>query len=243
MKSAEPKKPMKEMMADCTLATKKDFRFEDQLLRNIAGINIELFVLLSECGIRNRLQLAVITLTVKNFRLLQCINDCIFNGYYEVGMTLLRVLYENLLLMQYFINNENEAGKWLKGKKFRAGFIRSKVMGKSEFYSFVSDYYIHANLESLVPVIESFTDQDISLILYPGYSREKCALGLSLSIIYGWLNNLHLQYAFRQYLWEDEAWKKGFIGWNEVMIRYMDEKLINRSAIRSEFAEKIPEPM
>ena len=95
MKSAEPRKPLKDMMADCTEATKKDFEFEYQLMRNIAGINIDLFVLIFDRAITNSLELAIAILSVKNFRVLQCIDDCIFNGYYEAGMTLMRILYEN----------------------------------------------------------------------------------------------------------------------------------------------------
>jgi len=222
---ATPQKPIKELMADCTISTVNDFRFEHQLLRNIGGINIELFDLIFNISITSHLQFAILNLAIKNFRLYQCIDDCLFNGYYEVGLQLMRSMYENILLMQFFIQEETAAEKWLNGKKYKSSYVRKKVEGGTKLYGMLSDLYVHANLESLIPIIKSLKENILEVIIYPEYSKEKATFNIQLSILYGWLNNSHLQYAFREYLWKNEEWKERYIEWNEIVMTYVDEKL------------------
>jgi len=240
MVSAKPKKPIKQVMSDNTLATTKDFEFEHQLLRNIGGINIELFVLIEKDAIRSKKQLAILTLATRNFRLLQCINDCIFCGYYEVSMALIRNLYENLLHISYFQKNEKETERWLNGKHFQPKFLRNKLKDESGLYGFLSNIYTHTNVESIVPIIKMFNAKKLDLKYYPLYDKEECRRNLHFSIMFGWLNNLELQYAFKDYLWKNNKWKRNFIKWNNLVLTYMQEKIIKKSKIKFEFKNKLP---
>ena len=62
MKQFEPEKPIKELMADCTETTTKQFEFEYQLIRSIASLNIELFVLIGEESISSEFQFGILSL-------------------------------------------------------------------------------------------------------------------------------------------------------------------------------------
>jgi hypothetical protein len=104
------------MMADCTESTKRDFPFESQFLLNLAGIYLEIFDLVEKRPIKSMTKIAQLIVSAKNFRFLDSASDQIFNGYYEVGMSLLRNVYENNLLTKYLQNKEAESEAWLQRK-------------------------------------------------------------------------------------------------------------------------------
>lgn len=241
MKQGEPEKPIKDLMADCTEATIKDFEFEYQLTRSIAGLNIELFVLIGEESISSELQFSILSLAIKNFRLRQCIGDCTFNGYYETSMSLMRQFYDNVILMDYFINYPKEVNRWIHGKKkIKSRKIRKRLNEGRIIYDFFSDYFVHSNIESISSIVESTKKDKINFLIYPKYDHKKAEYNIHFSILYSWLSNLHLQYSFKDFLWKNEEWKNRFIDWNEIWNKYVEEKIGKESDMKFEFKNKLP---
>jgi hypothetical protein len=104
-----------DMMVECSDKAKKDLEFESQLIRNVRGMYIELFVNINEEEIESASQRAVFYLTARTFRFLSCAVNNAYDGYYEVAVSLLRNVYENDILSTYLGDNELRAQKWLDG--------------------------------------------------------------------------------------------------------------------------------
>lgn len=49
------------------------------------------------------------------------------NGYYDVSVAMLRMAFENHLLMFFFLDREEEARKWWSGKRFTPKFLKEEV--------------------------------------------------------------------------------------------------------------------
>jgi hypothetical protein len=239
---AVPPKPVKDMMADCTEATRKEFSFEHQLSRNMGGIFIEVLELIEKGGIHNASQMAVLGLSTRTFRLLQCVGDHIFDGYYEVAMILLRNIYENNLLVHYLVGNEKDAQLWLEGRKnFEQKYLRTKLGHDNKFYKALSTWYAHPErVNVLTSVIKKMTDDKVDLRIYPEFDRDWCQTYLYYYIMLYWESVVELQYAFRDYLWKNEDWVNHFAEWNELVLTYIQERIIKKSNMKFMFKHKLP---
>jgi len=238
---AVPPRPLKEMMAECTESTIREFPFENQLSRNMGGLYIQLFELTSRIPLRDYTQLAAFTLAIRNFRFLQCVGDNIFDGYYEIGMANLRNVYENDLLATYLLRDEGESKRWWTGKYFRQGYLRKEVGHSNRMYSFLSNVFAHPNsVKSVTPLLGKIDKRVVSLKLYPEFDPKRCWESLQFYLMAKWTSILEFQYAFREVLWKNEKWKSDFIGWNEIVMKYIQEKIIKKSNMKFEFKDKLP---
>ncbi len=238
---AVPPKSLKEMMADCTTKTIGEFPFEGQLSRNMGGIFIQLFELTSKGPLTTHGQVAALTLAIRNFRFLQCAADNIFDGYYEVGMTVLRNVYENNLLATYLSRNPEKSKEWLSGRYFDQKFLRNAVGQSNSIYGVLSEVYAHpGSVRSVILLFEKIEKRTLTLRLYPEFDSRKCSIAIQFLLMMNWHSILEFQYAFRETLWKNETWKTNFTTWNEIIVKYIEEKVIKKSDLKFEFKNKLP---
>lgn len=209
-------------MAEVTEKTIQTFPEEHSLMSNIAGLYLEVMLLIEKLKeVSGYSKMAVLSIGIRNFRLLYCAGDSIYNGFYDVCMILLRVVYENNLLMKYLIDNEEDAKKWLVGKRFKPSYLRMKTEDKTRMYGLLSDYYTHANVESLFSAgVSRFNGKTLSVDNFPQFRKKWSKLCIYTHILTAWMSLLHLQYAFRDSLWKNEDWKNRFAHWNEIVLDY-----------------------
>jgi len=84
----------------------------------------------------------------KIFRTMCCaLNSCL-QGYYDVSLALLRITFENHLLMTYLSKNQDEAKLWFEGKVFTPIFLRKKAyFSGHSLYRDLSEF-IHSSFKS-----------------------------------------------------------------------------------------------
>ena len=65
------------------------------------------------------------------FRISRCMFNSSLEGYYDVSIALMRIAFENHILLAYLSENEEEAKLWFKGKTFHPSFLRRKYLSKN----------------------------------------------------------------------------------------------------------------
>ncbi|MCJ7422643.1 hypothetical protein MUP01_00010 [Candidatus Bathyarchaeota archaeon] len=91
---------------------------------------------------------ATYRISYRIFRIVRCAISSSLEGYYDVTTALLRIAYENHLLMHYLSENEDEAKLWFEGKRFAPNFVRKKVSYSSDsLYQEMSEC-IHSSFKS-----------------------------------------------------------------------------------------------
>lgn len=81
---------------------------------------------------------------------MRCAISSSLEGYYDVTTALLRIAYENHLLMHYLSENEDEAKLWFEGKRFAPKFVRENVSYSSNsLYQEMSEC-IHSSFKSTI---------------------------------------------------------------------------------------------
>jgi hypothetical protein len=241
---ALPPKPLQDMMADCSVATKKEFEFENQMLRVMGGTFIETFDLIFKESLKHNNEIAVLGISIRTFRYLQAAINAICDGYYEVAMSLLRNVYENNLLAYYLARHEDNAKQWLLGKKYiEQWFLRREIgHAKIPFYKALSTFYAHnERSESLTPVMHKDKMGKLTFDIYPEFNKEKCKECMYGFIMLEWQAIMELHHAFKERLSKDAQWSANYLGWNKVMLEYLQEKIIKKSGVKFSFREKLPE--
>lgn len=224
---SEPERHIKEEMVESTEKTIQAFPEEHNLVTNIGGLYIEVMLLIEKLKKISRCsEIAVFGAGTRNFRLLQCASHAIYNGFYDVCLILLRVVYENNLLIRYLTDNEEEAKRWLKGKKYKPSYLRMKAGDKTSIYGFFSDYFTHANVESHFSGVSArINGKTLSADFFPKFDKEYTKICFYLHILIGWMSLIHLQYAFRDSMWKNEEWRNRFAEWNELILDYVERKV------------------
>ncbi len=121
---------------------------------------------------------AVFILSFRIVRITRSAYWCITHGYYETGQALLRLLFENHLLLLYLHDKENESKEWLNGKQFRPLFLRQHVsVSYDKVYSELSGF-VHPKIETCRDWF--FTDRDKEATFWvTKYDRKWASLSLA----------------------------------------------------------------
>ncbi|MDQ3966890.1 MAG: hypothetical protein M3275_00670 [Thermoproteota archaeon] len=151
----------------------------DSELRVVGYIDKRYYEMLKEAAkfrSQTKPQIANYALAVRSYRALHCAADDLENGYYEIAMTLLRSVYENMLQMMYFARYPEEATKWLnEGKELPPREIRKKLGKDGYTYSMLSEDYAHSlKVGSLIPLTSERSGDDWQVNHYPVYSPYDC---------------------------------------------------------------------
>jgi hypothetical protein len=151
---------------------------------------------------------AAYRITFRIFRVVRCSLKAALEGYYDVSMALLRIAYENHLLMNYLSEHEEEAKLWFKGKRFSPSFLRANVSYSSNsLYQEMSEF-IHCSFKSSL----SFT------VIEEGHAKaaigeyDKDQFGRSVLLILMTLETtmIWLSIILAQELMDNEEWHSMF---------------------------------
>ena len=225
----EPKRHILEEMADSTEKTIQKFSEEHSLVTAMGGLYIDTMIQIEDLKSVSSSNLPVLVIGIRNFRLLQSASHSIYNGFYDICLILLRLVYENNLLMQYLTDNPKEAEDWLKGKRFMPSFLRKNANDKTGAYQFLSSSFTHANVECLFSGFVSKIDGDkLTAKYFPEFNEQHAKFCLNMHIVIGWISLVHLQYAFKSDLWKFEEWKNRFADWNEIFVEHVENHILKR---------------
>lgn len=151
---------------------------------------------------------AAYRITFKIFRILRCSLKAALEGYYDVSMALLRIAYENHLLMKYLSENEEQAEFWFKGKRFSPSFLRKNVSYSSNsLYQEMSEF-IHCSFNSSLSftvVEEGQTKATLGVYDKNQFDKSLLLIVMTLETTMIWLS-----ITLAQELMDDEEWHSKF---------------------------------
>ncbi len=151
---------------------------------------------------------AAYRMTFRIFRTARCSLKAALEGYYDVSMALLRIAYENHLLMKYLSEHENEAELWFRGRKFYVSFLRANVSYSSNSLYQEMSGFVHCSFKSSLS-FTVFEEEQTKAILG---EYDKVQLGRSLLLILMTLETtmVWLSHTLAEKLVENEEWHSMF---------------------------------
>ena len=151
---------------------------------------------------------AAYRMTFRIFRTARCSLKAALEGYYDVSMALLRIAYENHLLMKYLSEHENEAELWFRGRKFYVSFLRANVSYSSNSLYQEMSGFVHCSFKSSLS-FTVFEEEQTKAILG---EYDKVQLGESLLLILMTLETtmVWLSHTLAEKLVENEEWHSMF---------------------------------
>jgi hypothetical protein len=131
--------------------TKKEFKKEVKFVEHLLNVFLKTFDVLGDLVDTNKeftnSENASYRIAWKLFRIVHCAFNSSLKGYYDVSMALLRIAFENHLLLTYLSENEEEAKLWFKGKTFAPTFLRKNRKWSDSMYRGMSEF-IHSSFRS-----------------------------------------------------------------------------------------------
>jgi hypothetical protein len=152
---------------------------------------------------------AAYRITFRIFRTVRCSLKAALEGYYDVSMALLRIAYENHLLMKYLSEHEKEAELWFKGKRFSPHFLRANVSYSSNtLYQEMSES-IHCSFKSSL----SFTvvEERQTKATLGEYDKDQFGRSLLLILMTLETTMIWLSLTLSERLIENEEWHSIFM--------------------------------
>lgn len=138
---------------------------------------------------------------------MRCAFKSSLEGYYDISYALLRIAYENHLLMTYLTKNEEEAKRWFRGKIFAPKFIRQKVSyADDSLYKEMSEF-IHSSFKSTLAFTE--VEKSKTKATLGEYSKESLRNMLLLILMTMITTLIWLSLTFTQIM-DNEEWRSSF---------------------------------
>lgn len=151
---------------------------------------------------------AAYRITFRIFRTVRCSLKAALEGYYDVSMALLRIAYENHLLMKYLSENEKEAELWFRGKKFHASFLRANgSYSNNSLYQKMSEF-IHCSFKSSLS-FTVFNGEQTKAILGE-YNKSQFERSLLLNLMTLETTMIWLSLTLAEKLKDDQEWHSMF---------------------------------
>jgi hypothetical protein len=142
------------------------------------------------------------------FRIVRCAIRSSLEGYYDVTTALLRIAYENHLLMHYLSENEDEAKLWFEGKRFAPKFIREKVSYSSNsLYQEMSEC-IHSSFRSTILFTKA--EKGKTKAVLGEYDKKRFEQVILLTLMTMATTAIWLSLKFAQELMQNEEWHSLF---------------------------------
>lgn len=151
---------------------------------------------------------AAYRITFRIFRTVRCSLKAALEGYYDVSMALLRIAYENHLLMKHLSEHEKEAELWFNGKRFSPHFLRASVSYSSNsLYQEMSEF-IHCSFKSSL----SFTvvEERQTKATLGEYDKDQFGRSLLLILMTLETTMIWLSLTLAEKLMENEEWHSTF---------------------------------
>jgi hypothetical protein len=217
----KPQRSMPEEMALSAEAIVNKFPHEYDLMNNINELYLETILKIEDLKSISNQKLPILILGTRNFRLIQSSNNALMCGFYDSSLVLLRQIYENNLLMQYLVQNENESEEWLKGKQFRPATLRKKINDNSGTYRFLSDMCTHANVECLFSGVFSKVEGDrVSITYFPEFNEPYARVSIQTQIMFSWMSLFWIHIAFEKQLLTPE-YERQFTEYNIILMDFI----------------------
>ena len=188
----------------------EDFDTELRFIEANSELFLETFKILSkDCYKRlTHSEDATYRISYRIFRIVRCAISGSLEGYYDVTTALLRIAYENHLLMHYLSENEDEAKLWFGGKRFAPNFVRKKVSYSSDsLYQEMSEC-IHSGFKStsLFTIVEKGKTKAV----VGEYDKERFKQVILLALMTMATTAIWLSLKFAQELIQNEEWHSLF---------------------------------
>jgi len=190
--------------------SKREFKKELRFVRETSEVFLKTFEVLSNENVQEftNSKDASYRISYRIFRILRCAFNSSLEGYYDVSMALLRIAYENHLLMNYLSKNEMEAKLWFRGKRFSPIFLRKNVSYASDsLYQEMSEF-IHSSFKSTFAFTE--VEKDGTKATLGEYNKEQLKRVLFLMLMTMATTLIWLSSTFAQELMKNEKWHSMF---------------------------------
>ena len=189
--------------------SKREFKKELSFVKEASDLFLETFGVLSNQNVQafSNSKDACYRISYRIFRVARCAFKSSLEGYYDVSFALLRIAYENHLLMTYLTKNEKEAELWFRGKKFKPKFIREKVSyADDSLYKEMSEF-IHSSFRSTLAFTE--VERGKTKATLGEYSKESLGNMLLLILMTITTTIIWLSSTFAEIM-DNEEWRSSF---------------------------------
>ena len=192
--------------------SRKEFKRELSFLSEISELFLKTFEVLSD-EIENVQKFsygkdASYRISYRIFRVFRCALNSSLQGYYDVSMALLRIAYENHLLLNYLSQREKEAKLWFEGKTFNSAFLRKNVSYASDSLYKKMCEFIHSSFKGTF----AFTEIENGMIkaTLGEYNKKRLKDVLFLMLMTMTSTIIWLSLTFAQELMKNEEWHSMF---------------------------------
>lgn len=198
--------------------SRKERKEEIDFLENLLNVFLETFEVLHELVSADyeftHSQNACFRISYRIFRFTRCAFNSLLEGYYDVSTALLRIAYENHLLLYYLSENEEEAILWFKGKTFDPSFLRKKY-GKSShsIYRWMSES-VHSSFKSTLSFTMLIKDEQKAILgEYDTKQFKPILIPMIMNLLFTiiWLSMV----IFPQELGLNEKWRS--VCWDQIL--------------------------
>lgn len=199
--------------------SRKERKEEINFLENLLNVSLKTFEVLHELvGADHeftRSQNACFRISYRIFGFTRCALNSLLEGYYDVSTALLRIAYENHLLLHYLSENEEEAILWFKGKTFDPSFLRKKYHSKSShsLYRWMSES-IHSSFKSTLSFTMLIKDEEKAMLgEYDPKQFKQISILMIMNLLFTiiWLSVV----IFPQELGLNEEWRS--VCWDQIL--------------------------
>jgi len=204
--------------------SKRDFKKELSFVREGSEVFLRTFEVLSNEKFQEftRSKDATYRISYRIFRILRCAFNSSLEGYYDISMALLRIAYENHLLMNYLSKNEGEAKLWFEGKRFKPTFLRKHVSYASDSLYHEMCEFVHSSFKSTLVFTE--IENGKAKATLGEYNKEGLKNLLLLMLATMVTTIAWLSVIFAQELMENEKWHIMFKETVPKIWKYLKEK-------------------
>jgi len=190
--------------------SKRDFKNELDLVKEGSEVFLRTFDVLSNEKVQEFTYSkdATYRISYRIFRILRCALNSSLEGYYDVSMALLRIAYENHLLINYLSKNNKEAKFWFKGKRFSPSFLRKNVSYASNpMYQEMSEF-IHSSFRSTFAFTQ--IEEGRTKATLGEYNKRQLENSLLLLLMTMTTTMIWLSLTFSEELMKNEEWHNTF---------------------------------
>lgn len=190
--------------------SRKEFEKELRFVKKTSEVFLRTFEALSNQNVQEFTfsKDATYRISYRIFRILRCAFNASLEGYYDVSMALLRIAYENHLLMNYLSKNETEAKLWFEGRTFNATFLKKNVSYASDSLYHEMCEFIHSSFKSTFAF--TITDKGRTKATIGEYNKEKFKNVLILTLMTMATTIIWLSITFANELMTNEEWHHVF---------------------------------
>lgn len=199
----------------------EDFDTELGFIEANSELFLETFKILSKdcCKQFTYNEDATYRISYRIFRIMRCAVNSSLEGYYDVATALLRIAYENHLLMHYLSENEDEAKLWFEGKRFAPNFVRKNVSYSSDSLYREMSECIHSSFKSTS--LFTIVEKGKTKAMIGEYDKERFKQVIILALMTMATTAIWLSLKFAQELMQNEEWHSLFSSTIPIMWKHI----------------------